>query len=194
MMPFAIPGLLIAGGALALATTRGARIVLYGASGDGSAEFRRVAYGPASALLATNHIYPIFETEEIRGAIEHHSRIKTFVWVGHGTSNSIRADEARVRGEMGVQGLARLLAPRLAIGGRIGLAACSAGVDGGFASQLRDAIVARAPWLVLGGEVRAHSTVGHTTANPNGRAFPFRQRGRAQGIVVRATEPWILGV
>lgn len=190
------PRILAAGGLLGGAvlfgvSTLGSKVVLYGSTGDGSPEFRRVAT-TAGQLLRTTHVYPVATNADFEQAVLRHARIARFVWAGHGTANGIHAGATAVRGEVGADALAALLAPRLAIGARVSLASCSAGLPGGFASKLRDAIVRRAPWLVLGGEVRSHTTVGHTTRNPNGAAFPFWRYGQGTGVRVAADEHWAL--
>ena len=193
--------------------TLGARVIIYADRGDGSAEFRRAAEWAAGALN-TRYVYPSGAAEDFLGNIRRHPRIARFVWIGHGTTQGLFASGGlSIRGESDLAVLANELAPRLALGAIVGLAACNAGSDRGqatwdanayedggaqsFAAGLRDGIARKAPWLVLG-EVRAHTAPGHTTRNPAARAFPFREAGRAgrgANLVAKGIDPerWIVG-
>lgn len=107
--------------------------------------------------------------------------------------------------------LARWLQGRILPGTIISLAGCRAGADPGapeytsvpggarsFAGRLRDLLIAGgAP---EGGQIRSHTTTGHTVENPYARVFPITRAAVGQAgrdVTVASGAPaanWILGL
>ena len=211
MQPGTLLGLAAVGASgLVVSSMFGSKVVFYANQGEGVAEFRR-AGAWAGQALRTSAVHPIGTAADFLSTIRSYPRIARFVWVGHGTTTSLFVGGGlRVRGG-DIDVLAEELAPRLALGAIVGLAACSAAADPGqsgwnaetysdggaqsLAGTLRDGIFRRAPWLLLG-EVRGHTAAGNTIANPAGRYFPLREPGRpGHGIDLRSSDPerWIVG-
>lgn len=212
MQPGTLLGLAAVGaGGLVVSSMLGSKVVFFANQGEGAAEFRRASTWAGQALR-TRAVHPIGTAADFLATIRSYPRISRFVWVGHGTTTSLLVGGGGLRVRGGdIDVLAEELAPRLALGAVVGLAACSAAADPGqsgwnaetysdggaqsLAGTLRDGIFRRAPWLLLG-EVRGHTAAGNTIANPAGRRFPFREVGRpGHGLDLRSGSPerWIVG-
>jgi len=195
-------------------------LVMYQADGNGSPEFRRKAIEIAGWYGA--QAIPVTSGAEIIAAIRRSGALKRILWFGHGTPRAffrpghsgVRANAQDSRMVKSIRTVARALAPHLASGWILGLAGCSAAAGVGefvaaetsrltggassFAALLRDELVrAHAPL----GVVRGHTTIGHTTRNPNGREF-LANLANIQNNGVGATglthggvaERWIAGL
>lgn len=183
----------------------GAKVILYTAVGEGSAEFRSSARRLGARLGA--YVYPVTSGAEVIEAIRRHPFISRLLWIGHGTtrafflpaSGGVRVGPDAWPQWVSVDTVSRTVGPRLVPGAVFGLAGCSAGanpgfsqwgahsyMDGGessFAGQLRDNLVRWNPWLWWA-EVRAHTAPGGDTENPLSRVFTARldqvgRRGRS---------------
>lgn len=148
---------------------------------------------------------------DVERIITHYPSVARLVLAGHGTTDYFMTQWGPALSLRPSQ-LAAYLRGRVAHGGIISLAGCSAGRaageretytgpvgvggSGSFAGQFRDELSSSgAPGTA---EVRAHTARGHTTENPRGRVFQVSQRGQggrpiqvAQGA---EAERWILAM
>lgn len=192
--------LLVVGGASALAIggialgayllQRGDNVIIYLDDGDGSSEFRTVANRMAGAIGAS--VYPAHTGQQVLDALNRHKRIKTLIFAGHGTTTQflrpgnggIRVGSDALPSWISTSTLARVLSFKMAPGGVVSWAGCSAASNPGesswsyasygpggeqsFIAHVRDDM-ARIPWTSWGIEHRGHAAPGHTTANPAAR-------------------------
>jgi hypothetical protein len=193
------PLLVIAGASIAVVggvalgsylVSRGDNVIVYLDQGEGSGEFRTVANRMARAIGAT--VYPAHNGAQVLEAIRRHRRIKTLILAGHGTTTQfLRPGHGGIRANgdasptwISTDTFAREVGPRMAAGGVISWAGCSAASDPGestwsnlsygpggdrsFIGRVRDAM-ARLPFVAWNVEHRGHAAPGHTTANPSAR-------------------------
>jgi hypothetical protein len=173
--------------------TKGDNVIIYLDQGEGSGEFRLVADRMARSIRAMVH--PAHSGQQVLDAIRRHTRIKTLVMAGHGNTTQflspgvggIRADGDSLPQWVSTDTFARVLGPRMAAGGIISWAGCSAASNPGesewsarsygpggersFVARVRDAM-SRLPFMAWNIEHRGHSAAGHTTANPAARICP----------------------
>ncbi len=173
--------------------TGGVNVLVCVSEGHGAATFRAAANSIQSKIGGELHFAG--NAREMLDAIRQHDDIRNLILLGHGTSRGFLrpgATGARVGRDalprwVSVETLAAEIAPRLNQGSIVGLAACSTGSDpaesgwdppifgpggeNGFAAKLRDAL-SQQQGIPSGIQVRAHTTAGHTTANPAVRMFP----------------------
>ena len=163
-------------------TRRGDKMVLY------TTAFGDAANVALNTMPGDWYKAPFDSANQVLELIENHSgKLSRSVIIAHGGEDWFYSRS------LTPSALGSVLGPRLASGGIVGLAGCSAGRSpaeqaawaasafgpGGansYAAGLRDEIQAHGgPYL---GEVRAHVLEGHTVANSSGRYFPFRQVGQ----------------
>lgn len=157
----------------------------------------------AAGRLGTSPI-PILSAQDILNALRSSpGNLRVVVMVGHGTPTSFfeprsfgfRTGRTALPAWLSVQDFAAALAPKLARNAVVSIGGCSSGRnadepavwgvnstswDGGersLAAQLRDALAARGAVA----EVRAHTLLGTTLQNPQGRAFSTATPG-APGV------------
>ncbi len=156
----------------------GTPLIIYQTAGNNLGDIRDTAVRLNGAIQGSV-LRGVASAQQLYSAIASQNRIGPVVLVGHGTPRTFFPGY-----DVTPTGLAQALAPKLAYGTYVGLAGCRAGADPGeqdwgstsfgpggargFAGLLRDALVAKGSPRVT---VRAHSTTGHTTANPAARAF-----------------------
>jgi hypothetical protein len=156
----------------------GTPLIVYQTTGRGAGDLRSTAER-LNRNMSGSVLRAASSARDLYSAIASHGRLGPVVLVGHGTPRSFFAGYG-----VTPEGLARALAPKLAYGTTLGLAGCRAGANpeeqdwgrsaygpGGersFAGLLRDALVRLGAPRVT---VRAHSTTGHSTANPAARSF-----------------------
>jgi hypothetical protein len=181
-----------AGRAAAEEAVSGDVVIGYVVEGKGASEF--TARARVISRSTGGSMHELRNAQDLLDAIRGHEHISRLVLLGHGTLRGyMRPGAAGVRiGSdslptfVSVDTLARELAPKMTRNAVIGLAACSNGAnsgevpwsaqsygpggENGFAAKLRDAL-SRQQNIASGIEVRAHTTVGHTTTNPAVRKF-----------------------
>lgn len=184
---FVIPGVLLLGGAASWYWFFGGKkLVLYTTAFAEGAAIARNEMNSSWEKLA------FVSTDDLLAKLRRYGRLSRVVIIAHGGPDWFfdrSLTTARLGGALG---------PRLTEGAIVGLAGCSTGRSprmpnvwdaaafgpGGadsYAAELRDAIrAAGGPYL---GEVRAHTLVGHVTANSSGREFAFARVGQPG-------EPW----
>jgi len=177
----------------------GDNVVLYVSQGSGAGEFRESGERIANNSGAT--VYPVHNAQTILDAISQHKLIKNLVFLGHGTTTQFgRPGTAGIRvgadafpAWMSTDTFAHEVGPRMAYGGVVGWAGCSAasnpgesswgsaaygpGGENSFIAHVRDAM-ARQGGVPRSVEHRGHSAPGHTTANPGARTCYVSQPGR----------------
>jgi hypothetical protein len=184
---------------LMLRKVGGDNVVLYISQGHGAGEFR--SSGERIARNTGAFIYPVYDAQTILDALSHHKLIKNLVFLGHGTTTAygrpghagIRVGPDALPVWMSVDTFAREAGPRMAHGGVVGWAGCSAASNPGesswgtaaygpggersFIAHVRDAM-ARIGGVPRSVEHRGHSAPGHTTANPGARTCYLSQPGQ----------------
>lgn len=192
-------------------SSHGDNVVLYVSEGSGAGEFRSSGERIAANIGAA--IYPVQNAQDVIDAVRRHARIRNLILLGHGTTTQfmrpgtagIRVGTDALPTWMSTATFAREVGPRMARGGVIGWAGCSAASNPGesnwstaytpggeqsFIAFVRDDM-ARTPGVSGGIEHRGHAAPGHTTANPGARTCYVDQPGAV--CTSELDEQWGIG-
>jgi hypothetical protein len=172
--------------------TASSPVVVYADTGEGAGYFREL--GQRIAQLYNTRAFPYLRFSDLENILAGMTEpVGPLVLLGHGTTSAFYSNLDRPS----AVDVARVIAPRLAAGGVVGLAGCRAGANPGepdwapesygpggaqgYAGQLRDALVREGARGAF--QVRAHSTTGDATANPAVRVFSSAPGTRGESAI-----------